>query len=408
MTATADRPLDAPLTAPASGGVMRSGASRLDAIDLLRGLVICIMVLDHVRDYFHASGQFDPLDLSVTNPALYATRWITHFCAPTFVFLAGVSIWLQASRGKTGWALSRFLLTRGLWLILLELTVIGFAWQFQGYSLVFLQVIWAIGASMVVMAALTWLPVNVLLALGIVILVGHNLLDPIQPRAFGAAAPVWMAVHTQGIAPLGKLPILFAYPFVPWLGIMLFGYGFGRVFDLPETKRRRTLTLVGLGMIAAFVVLRALQIYGDPNPWQMQDAPWKTVADFMDVRKYPPSLLYALITLGPVLVFLPWLERVRGLPAHFLLPFGRAPLFAYVLHIFVAHGLLLLIGTATGRPLEAFINPFFDPQPSGQGWGLPLIAVYAVWLLVLAILYGPVRWFAGVKARRRDWWLGYL
>jgi len=361
-----------------------------------------------VRDYFHASGQFDPLDLSVTNPALYATRWITHFCAPTFVFLAGVSIWLQASRGKTGWALSRFLLTRGLWLILLELTVIGFAWQFQGYSLVFLQVIWAIGASMVVMAALTWLPVNVLLALGIVILVGHNLLDPIQPQAFGAAAPVWMAVHTQGIAPLGKLPILFAYPFLPWLGIMLFGYGFGRVFDLPETKRRRTLTLVGLGMIAAFVVLRALQIYGDPNPWQMQDAPWKTVADFMDVRKYPPSLLYALITLGPVLVLLPWLERVRGLPPRFLLPFGRAPLFAYVLHIYVAHGLLLLIGTLMGRPLAAFINPFFDPQPSGQGWGLPLIAVYAVWLLVLAILYGPVRWFAGVKARRRDWWLGYL
>jgi uncharacterized membrane protein len=387
---------------------MRSGAARLDAIDLLRGLVICIMVLDHVRDYFHASGQFDPLNLDVTNPALFLTRWITHFCAPTFVFLAGVSIWLQASRGKTGWALSRFLLTRGLWLILLELTVIGFAWQFWGYSLVFLQVIWAIGASMVVMAALVWLPVNALLALGVVILIGHNLLDPIQPDQLGAFAPGWMALHVQGVQPVGRLPVLFAYPFVPWLGIMLFGYGFGRVFELPEAKRRRTLTVVGLGMIAAFLILRGFQIYGDPGDWQVQNALWKTVGDFVDVRKYPPSLLYALMTLGPVLVLLPWLERVRGLPAKVLLPIGRAPLFAYVLHIYVAHGLLVLIGTAMGWPLRAFINPFFDPQPEMKGWGLSLLATYGVWLLVLAILYLPTRWFADVKARRRDWWLGYL
>jgi uncharacterized membrane protein len=387
---------------------MRSGAARLDAIDLLRGLVICIMVLDHVRDYFHASGQFDPLNLDVTNPALFLTRWITHFCAPTFVFLAGVSIWLQASRGKTGWALSRFLLTRGLWLILLELTVIGFAWQFQGYSMVFLQVIWAIGASMVVMAALIWLPVNALLALGVVILIGHNLLDPIQPDQLGAFGPVWMALHAQGVTPVAGFPVLFAYPFVPWLGIMLFGYGFGRVFELPEAKRRRTLTFTGLGMIAAFLILRGFQIYGDPGGWQLQDALWKTAGDFVDVRKYPPSLLYVLMTLGPVIALLPWLERVRGWPAKILLPFGRAPLFAYVLHIYVAHALLVVIGTAMGWPMSAFINPFFDPQPEMKGWGLSLLATYGVWLLVLAILYLPTRWFAGVKARRRDWWLGYL
>jgi len=404
----ADRPLDAPPASPATGGVMRSGAARLDAIDLLRGLVICIMVLDHVRDYFHASGQFDPLDLSVTHPALFLTRLITHFCAPTFVFLAGVSIWLQASRGKTGWALSRFLLTRGLWLILLELTVIGFAWQFWGYSMVFLQVIWAIGASMVLMAALVWLPVNALLALGVVILLGHNLFDPIQSDQLGAFGPEWMALHAQGVTPVAGVPVLFAYPFLPWLGIMLFGYGFGRVFELPEAKRRRTLTLTGLGMMAAFLILRGFQIYGDPGGWQVQDALWKTVGDFVDVRKYPPSLLYALMTLGPVIALLPWLERVRGLPAQFLLPFGRAPLFAYVLHIYLAHGLLVAIGMAMGWPMGAFINPFFDPQPEMKGWGLSLLATYGVWLLVLAILYLPTRWFAGVKARRRDWWLGYL
>ena len=407
----AAQPHDAPLASPvaaAPAGVTRSGAPRLDAIDMLRGLVIVIMILDHVRDYFHASGQFDPMNLSVTNPILFATRFVTHFCAPTFVFLAGVSIWLQVARGKTAWSLSRFLLTRGLWLILLELTVIGFAWQFWGYSMVFLQVIWAIGASMIVMAALVWLPVNVLLALGVIILFGHNLLDPVTPTSLGAFGPEWMALHVQGVQPIAGMPVLFAYPVLPWLGIMLFGYGFGRVFQMPEARRRRTLTTVGLAMIAGFVILRALQIYGDPGPWQVQDAVWKTVGDFVDVRKYPPSLLYVLMTLGPVLVLLPWLERVRGPVAAFLLPFGRAPLFAYVLHIYLAHGLLMLIGTALNWPLSAFINPFFDPQPEMKGWGLSLLATYGVWALVVAILYLPTRWFAGLKARRRDWWLGYL
>ncbi|CAN5228434.1 DUF1624 domain-containing protein [soil metagenome] len=411
MTDTiANRPQhDAPLASPIAGnGVTRSGAQRLDAIDMLRGLVICIMVLDHVRDYWHHSGQTDPLDLATTNPWLFLTRLITHFCAPTFVFLAGVSAYLQYERGKTGWDLSRFLLTRGLWLILLELTVVNVAWQFWGYSIVFLQVIWAIGVSMVVLAGACRLPVKVVLALGVAIIVGHNALDGITPETFGPFAPVWMFLHQAGATPVGGIPVLFAYPVLPWIGVMMFGFGFGRVFSLPEARRRRVLTVVGLSMIAAFLILRGLQIYGDPGTWQVQDALWKTVGDFVDVQKYPPSLDYVLMTLGPVFVLIPWLERVRGPVAAFLLPFGRAPLFAYVPHIYIAHALALVCAVAMGFPMSALVNPFFAPNDATRAWGLPLLGVYGVWLLVLALLYLPVRWFAGVKARRRDWWLGYL
>lgn len=398
---------DAPLASPIiSGGLTRSGAARLDALDILRGLVICLMVLDHVRDYFHASGQFDPMDVAQTHPLLYLTRFVTHFCAPTFVFLAGVSAFLQKANGKTTAGLSRFLLTRGLWLIVLELTVINIGWQFVP-SLAFLQVIWAIGWSMLALAALVWLPWRAVLALGVVIIAGHNLLDGITPQAFGTAASLWNFLHVPNIVPVAGVPVLFAYPVLPWMGVMAFGYGVGRVFTLPDVQRRRALLILGLSMVAAFFVLRGVQIYGDPRPWAVQDAPWKTAGDFLNVLKYPPSLDYVLMTLGPVLALIPALERLKGPVAAVFLPFGRVPLFVYVLHIYLAHGLSMLLGVLLGYPAAAFVNPFFGGT-APAGWGVPLLGVYAVWALVLAILYPLARWFAEVKRRRRDWWLGYL
>jgi uncharacterized membrane protein len=407
MLQAAVRAHDAPLANPAlAGGLTRSGAARLDALDLLRGLVICLMVLDHVRDYFHTAAAFDPLNLQITHPALYATRWITHFCAPTFVFLAGVSAYLQKANGKSAADLSRFLLTRGLWLIVLEITVINLGWQFAPV-LVFLQVIWAIGWGMIALAALIWLPWRAVLGIGVVIIAGHNLLDGITPQSLGELGPLWTFLHVQGVVPVAGVPLLFAYPVLPWIGVMLFGYGLGAVFTLPETQRRRTLLILGLGMVAAFVLLRFAGVYGDPNPWQGQDAAWKTVGDFLDVLKYPPSLLYVLATLGPVLALIPALERVKGPVATFLLPFGRAPLFAYVLHLYLAHSLAMALAVMMGFPAAALVNPFFgDTAPAN--WGVGLLWVYVAWLLVLAILYPLVRWFAGVKRRRRDWWLGYL
>ena len=406
MTATTTAQThDAPLAGPASVGLTRSGAVRLDGIDLLRGLVICLMVLDHVRDFFMRTGGPDPLDLDASNPALFATRWVTNFCAPVFVLLAGVSAYLQAANGKAPGDLSRFLLTRGAWLVFLELTVIGFGWQFTPV-LVFLQVIWAIGWSMILLSFLTRLPRTAILALGVVIVAAHNLLDPIQPAAFGAAAPVWNLLHVTNVAPVAGVPVLFAYPILPWFGIMLLGYGLGQIFTLPTERRRRMLTFVGLGMIVAFAALRALQLYGDSKPWETHPELWKTLGDVIDVQKYPPSLQFVLITIGPAFVFLPWLERLKGPVAAFLLAFGRAPLFAYVLHIWLAHLLAMAVGVAMGMPASGFLSPLFAGTPEGWGFGLP--AVYGFWLLILAILYPPARWFAGVKARRRDWWLGYL
>lgn len=350
--------LETPRPATAAGGVTRTGVARLNGIDMLRGLVICLMVLDHVRDFFMLvpfgpGGPGGPLNLDTTNPALFATRWVTNFCAPVFVFLAGVGVWLQFANGKPAKDVSRFLLTRGLWLIFLELTVIGFGWQFTPV-LVFLQVIWAIGWSMVLLSVLTWLPVRAILALGVVIVAGHNLLDPVQPAAFGEAAPLWNALHVTNVAPVAGVPVLFAYPILPWFGIMLLGYGLGSIFTLEQVARRRALTILGLSMIAAFVVLRALQIYGDSKPWEAHPELWKTIGDFIDVQKYPASLQFVLITLGPALAFLPWLERLKGPVADFLLAYGRAPLFAYVLHIWLAHLLAMAVrGPARGLGLQS-------------------------------------------------------
>lgn len=380
---------------------------RLQAIDVLRGLVIVLMVIDHVRDFFHApmfQGQ-DPLNLETTNPWLYATRWITHLCAPTFVFLAGAGAWLYGHAGKTPRQTAWFLFTRGLWLVILELTVVNLGWGFD-IGLPFLQVIWAIGASMILLAALVWLPSVAVLALGVIIVAGHNALAPIDATT---NTPLWNLLHEPGlVANFGEAGVIFgAYPLLPWFGVMCLGYGLGSLWV--STGRDRNFMLLGLAMIAAFVALRWTNLYGDTQPWSVQDETWKTVASFLNLNKYPPSLLYVLATLGPVLALVPLWSRLKGPIAEFFLTYGRVPLFAYVLHIFVAHGLMALVGVAMGREFSSFQNFLFNPQQQLPGWGFGLEVVYLVWAVTLAILFPLCRWFGKVKRDNPGkWWLSYL
>jgi uncharacterized membrane protein len=404
---------------PASSTALASGV-RISEIDLLRGLVIVLMALDHVRDFFHA-GSFgiNPLDPEQTTPWLYTTRWITHLCAPTFVFLAGVSAYLQFARGKTTPELSRFLLTRGLWLVFLELTIISFGWSFGFPYALFMQVIWAIGWSMIALAALVWLPRLAVLAIGVVIIAGHNLLDPITAQSAG---PMWTFLHDGGPIFVGDQPIgLAAYPLIPWIGIIAFGYGLGAIFTQERAQRDRTVLLLGLGLLAAFFVLRWLNMYGDPQfatgpeavarDWREQSTFGAVAMVFFDVQKYPPSLQFTLVTLGVVLTIFPFLSRLPGVVRSVLNTFGAVPFFFYILHIYLIHLLAIAANAAMGRDVGGLfnymINIFLAPERlQGLGFSLPL--TYVAWIVVLALLYPVCRYWQQLKARRRDWWLSYL
>lgn len=389
-----------------------SARQRLVSIDILRGLVIVIMVLDHVRDFLHVDALRDPLDPAHTTALLYATRWITHFCAPTFVFLAGASAWLQRARGKTPRELALFLLTRGLWLVFLELTVLGFGWSFSVPFLLFLQVIWAIGWCMVGLALCVWLPRAAVLALGALIIGGHNLLDPIRPEQWGSFANLWTALHVPGLWSHDGVPYAFdVYSLLPWFGVMLFGYGMGQVFLAPAARRDRVLLTLGLSMITAFLVLRYFNLYGDPHPWATQTTASKSVMDFLRVEKYPPSLFYVLATLGPVFALVPLIERWRGGVARFFMVFGSVPLFAYVVHLYLAHVLAIVLRVATGQSIagqfdEIRVVLLHPGRLEGSGFSLPV--VYAAWIGIVLALYPLCRWYAGLKARRHEWWLSYL
>ncbi len=376
---------------------------RLDRVDLLRGLVMVIMVLDHVRAYF-TGVRFDPTDLTQTNLALFGTRWITHYCAPTFVFLAGASAWIAGTRRTPG-ELSRFLLSRGLWLILLELTVITFAWYYTTELTVGLvaQVIWVIGASMVVLAGLIHLPRMAVAIFGAMLVLGHNLLDGIAPESFGALEPVWRVLHVMG--PLEVVPVLLLYPLVPWVGVMALGYAAGSMVFAQDAQAGRRLAIAGAVLTVAFVALRALDAYGDPSQRLHEGGAALMVMSFLNLTKYPPSLLYLLMTLGPALVALAAFRRARGPVADVFITFGRVPFLFYVAHLYLIHALAVAAGMAQGFPASA-IRTVFIRLPEGYGFGLPV--VYALWIGVVAGLYPLCRRYAELKARSRAWWLSYL
>jgi uncharacterized membrane protein len=378
---------------------------RVDSIDLLRGVIMLLMALDHSRDFFGPAG----MDVrNMQEPALFLTRWITHFCAPLFIFLAGTSAYLYGTRGRTSGEVSRFLLTRGLWLILLEFTIVRLGWTFSiDLDFFVAQVIWAIGAAMVALAGLVFLPRWAMAAAALVMIGGHNLLDFIRAEHWGAAGNVWTILHQRGVLQLGGATKLYVlYPLVPWIGVMAAGYALGPVFKLDLASRRCWLLGLGASTSAGFIVLRATNLYGDAAPWTAQDGWLATLLSFLNCEKYPPSLLYLAMTLGPGLLLLAAFEHARGRLANAVITFGRVPLFFYVLHIFIIHALAaalawLVLGSAGWL--------FGEPPMNGPAnYGLSLPGIYLVWLCVVLALYPPCRWFASLKQHRREWWWSYL
>ena len=389
---------------------------RLTSIDMLRGLVIVIMAIDHSRDLFLFNMVQDPMAQPDVPASLYLTRWVTHLCAPVFVFLAGTSAGLMAGR-KSRNELAAFLVKRGLWLVFVEVAIISTAWtlspvdgvpELGGQILLVLQVIWAIGASMIVLAGAQYLGVKACVAIGLIILLGHNALDSIWPAGSLLAGndPLWYGLETQSSTNVGPFLLAFGYPLIPWAGVMLLGYGTAGIFKREPQQRDALLVKAGLAMIIGFFALRAIGLYGDPNPWQVQEAGLlATIFDFMNVTKYPPSLLFLLITLGPMALLCASADRMHGWLKDTLVMFGRVP-FAF----YIAHWYLLRLGSMVLAHFQGFepeqMMTFFFFFPGD--YGVSLFWVYVVWLLVLAILYPFCKWFAGIKARRKDWWLSYL
>lgn len=381
-------------------------AYRLESIDFLRGLVMVIMALDHVRDYF-TDVRFDPTDLSQTDSALFLTRWITHFCAPIFVLLSGVSAGLMAER-KSKTELCRFLVTRGMWLIFIEITLVSFGWQFTlSPFTIGLQVIWVIGASMIVMAGLVWLPLWAIVGFGAIVVLGHNLLDYgfFPPVDWSKPSPFWHILHNQGYSQPFGIPVGHLYPLLPWVGLLPLGFGLARIYKMEAQKRQRLLIRLGGGLTLAFVALRGLNGYGNPSPWSVQDSTLFTLWSFLDTTKYPPSLAFLLMTLGPGLIVLGCAERWHGRFVTWMVTLGRVPFFYYLAHIYLAHLLALVAAELQGFGWKAMATAFWAIP---QGYGFSVGIVWLVWLGVVVALYPACRWFAGLKARRKDWWLSYL
>ena len=389
---------------------------RLESVDLVRGFVMMLMALDHTRDFFHAGAVhgFDPLDLKHTHFALFVTRWITHFCAPIFIFLAGTGAFLATTRGRSRRELSWFLLTRGGWLVLLELTFVhslGWTFSFDLHNRAAL-VIWTIGWSMIALAGLVHLPVWAVTTFGLVMIAGHNALDGVKAESWGALGWLWKILHARGAieyAPGYFLRV--GYPLIPWIGVMAAGYGFGQLLTRPRNERRRLTLGLGVAVTLAFVVVRLTNLYGDPRPWTTQSTPMLTVFSFLHCAKYPPSLCYLLMTLGPALLLLGLLDRDAPTPRTLrpALVFGRVPMFYYLLHLPLIHGLAVIHETLRfGSASWLFGDPFGPHAKAVAGAGVHLWTVYLIWLLILGLLYPVCRWFADLKRRRRDAWLSYL
>ena len=388
---------------------------RILSIDILRGIIMALMALDHTRDYFHIDAVTqDPLNLETTTPILFFTRWITHFCAPTFVFLSGISIHLQSLR-KTKKELAKFLFTRGLWLVLMELTIVGFGWSFNPFfNFFFLQVIWAIGWSMIILSALVLCPYWVAVVTGIGITLLHNLTDYYtypDPEAHTAFNFLLMTDFT--LYTVGPAKIMAGYAILPWTGIMLLGYSIGKWFNselVTPYLRQRRLVSAGLLLITFFVLLRINNSYGDPKHWSEQKNMLFTLLSILDVTKYPPSLAYACMTLGPALLALAALENVeiKGF-AKIMNTFGRVPFFYYMLHIYVIHLLCVALYFIQGFTADQL---FTLPQNFGfrpnENFGFNLGYTYLVWIGVLVLCYFPCRWYDRYKSTHKKWWLSYI
>ncbi len=388
-----------------------TGRARIESIDVVRGIVIVLMALDHSRDFF-GDLTADPTAMATTTPGLFFTRWITHFCAPAFFLLAGTGAALALTKMRKA-ELARYLVARGFWLIFLELVVMRFALQFNiDYQVTIITVLWALGWAMIALAGLIWLPIPAIAAIGIVMVAGHNLLDGISTARFGAWAPLWTILHAPGILfNNGRVLVVISYVLIPWVGVTALGFCLGKLFQDNAERRKTWLLWLGIGLTAAFLILRLANIYGDPVPWSPQGSPLWTLISFLNVTKYPPSLLFLAMTLGPVLLVLRAFEsRVPQLLQPALI-IGKVPLFFFILHFLLIHLLAVLASWLRyGEIGEMFRSPDLGHFPFSQppGWGEPLPVIYAVWIAVVLILYPLCRWYARVKQRNKARWLSYL
>ena len=385
---------------------------RIQSIDLLRGLVMIIMALDHTRDFFHAQGfTEDPLNPATTTPILYFTRWITHFCAPVFVFLSGASIYLQSLR-KTKKELSLFVIKRGLWLILMEITIVNFSFSFDIYfSVIGLQTIWSIGISMVILGLFIWLPFQVILLSGLLIVFGHNLLDYYEKGR--ETFSVWYSLlHRFGFYPLGgRYSLLVMYPFLSWAGLMMLGYCFGKLIYTNEGEQRKKVLLwLGLGITVFFIVIRMLDVYGDPDVINGNDKPMDSLYFFLEVSKYPPSLLYMCMTIGPSIIFLALFDKATGAASRFISVYGRVAFFYYILHFFLIHLISSICFLLRGHKFTEGIYPNGElPNFIKAGEGFNLFIVYLFWIGIILLLYPLCKWYDSYKTMYKEkWWLSYL
>jgi uncharacterized membrane protein len=408
--------------------------ARIQSIDLLRGIIMAIMALDHVRDFF-THLRFQPENMANTYAGLFFTRWITHFCAPVFFFLAGTGAYFYG-RSRTKAEVIRFLWTRGLVLMVMEFTIMWWAWTFQfplpGFAMI---VIWALGLSMVILSALIRLPLNLLAAFSLIVIAGHNLLDKVTPAMFGKASWLWLILHQQGFYAIGSQPMgpnlpplgfFVAYPVMPWFAVMGAGYALGAVYAKPTEERRKMLFRIGLVAIVLFCVLRVTNIYGNaaapPNPqfgmgsegpFAVQATVEKTVIKFFNVHKYPPSLDFLLMTLGPALIFLSLADKFqfKGLLGKIAHPFhviGKVPMFYYICHLYLIHVLAIVTALAFGQPYKWLLRGGFFTAQTPQGYGHNLPFIWFIWALTVTILYFPCRWYAQYKATHKAKWLSYI
>ena len=381
---------------------------RIESIDILRGIIMLIMAIDHCRDYFQF-GQPDATDLHTTTPILFFTRFITHFCAPTFVFLSGISAYLAGTR-RTKSQLSAFLIKRGLWLLVVEFVIICFAMTSDpGYHVFIFQVIWAIGGSMILLGLLIWAPLSVIAAVGVIIFFAHNIFDYIGVGPLGETLIWKLLIAANGfgnVYPIGNGRILLlAYALLPWTGVMLLGYVFGAFYKKTEdaARRRKILLFTGLSLLSLFIILRTFNIYGDPAPWSVQKTGWLSVISFLNVTKYPCSLLYLCVTLGVSLVVLSLVENVSNKITAILIVYGNVPLFYYICHWYLIKLIYTIMFLIDGYTLKDTTS--FNPPPK---FGYSLGTVYLIWLFVIAFLYLPCKWYSGYKKSHKQWWLSYL
>ncbi len=387
---------------------------RIESIDVLRGLVMVIMALDHVRDYFHLGAVlYDATNLETTTPLLFFTRFVTHFCAPVFIFLTGTSASLYG-QNKSKSDLSRFLWTRGLWLIFVEIVIMNFLWWFNPrYEFINLQVIWVIGLCMICLSALIYLPKKVLIIASLIVIFGHNTLDGISAEGNSLGSILWYIFHQLHFMQVSETRLIgFYYPIVPWFAVMALGYSFGFLFlkGFDPVRRKKFLLQFGFVSIGLFLLIRGINVYGDPAPWSLQRNAMFTFMSFINVSKYPPSLLYLLITIGPTFIVLYLLEGFKNRTTDFLMVFGRVPFFYYILHILVIHSAALLTLVALGKDWRLMIftsESFMTDKLATYGYSMGV--VYLVWILVVAFLYPLSKKYMTYKLVNKDkWWLSYL